>query len=438
MKKYLWTSLLSASLMALSGCSSSSGSSSVSTLETVTGETSEASSAEASAESTTAETVVYDYVHGKDGYYNIADEMTEFEMMPQQYGDCWLHAAAASMETNIFKKIGSYTPIDPLHLLDIVYINDKDEGFIVKENIDPKDNGGWQWMVTETLSRGFDDLTLDSSVILDTADREAIKENIRTRGAVAIGVYDVTSDKKGWFGPYRTLNYTIDDMFDHDVTIIGYDDHFPKEYFKEPAAEDGAWITYNSNECSGGNYFYVSYCAPLQYAISHSVTDKYSEVLSYDAGNEQDRYIRTGDKTTTANVFHKAGKLAAVGTYNDFDTQNITIEVYSADLRELLYKQDAVLGHHGYHTIELDAPLEVSDFAVAITYEKGAPVEGEDIDYVNTDYKTVSESGQSFVRTDNPDGTAGEWQDLTDSGIREALNIDFEPGNCCIKALLAK
>ena len=428
MKKLLITSLL-LSLVIMSGCSAAEKSSSESVQDT-TAVSETAAEAETTAESTTREKKVYDYVHGEDGYYNIADEMTEFEMKSQQYGTCWLHAAAASMETAYFKKYGSYPSIEPLDLLDVNSVNGRKEGFFPQEGSDPKETGGWQWILTETLTNGFGDYVIDSSVIIDVNDREAIKEAVKNRGGVAVAVNDTDKKYKGWYGQYYTLNYSKED-YDHDVTIIGYDDHFPKDYFNEPASEDGAWITYNSSLGSAG-FFYVSYCAPLEHVISHSVTDKYGEILSHDAGNEQDKYIKTGEWTNTANVFHKSGKLAAVGTYNDFDKQNIKIQIYSADFKDILYTQDAVLDYHGYHTIELDTPVDVSDFAVVISYEKGAPVEGEDIDYGQAEYKTVSESGQSFVLLDD------EWKDMTDSDIKKALNINFEPNNCCIKALLAK
>ena len=66
---------------------------------------------------------------------------------------------------------------------------------------------------------------------------------------------------------------------------------------------------------------------------------------------------------------------------------------------------------------------------MAITYSKGASVEGEDIDYGDIDYKTVSESDQSFVKIDS------DWKDMTDDDIKSATGVDFEPNNCCIKAL---
>ena len=427
---------------------------------TSTGETKPSITEVVSAESKTVESETTtsapkNYVHGEDGYFNLLEEYTEIKLTEQIGGTCWLFSAANCMETNYVMKKSSYITIDPMELLDRIYRDEKEEGFIVKDGINIIDVGGWQWMVTETLSYGFGDLALDGSVILDTDDREAIKENLRTSGSVSIGVNDTDEKYKGWHGGYYTFNYSEKD-YDHAVTIVGYDDHFPKEYFNIPAAEDGAWIVYNSQYTSG--YQYLSYCAPIEYAISHSVTDEYSEIIGYDAGNEQDRYIITGDSTTTANVFHKAGKLAAVGTYNDFDEQDIKIEVFDSSFTNLLYSQDAVLDYHGYHTVVLDKPVDVTDCAVAITYSKGAPVEGNTIDIDMGSYKTSIEKGQSFLFVD------GKWKDMADSDIKTVLetakvqsdllsekgelkdylndsdmeaihNTDFDPGNCCIKAL---
>ncbi len=417
-----------AMMTALTACGNND--SSVSQAEKTASAVTETKASETAEASETSAPPKYDYVHGDDGYYCITDEMPDRKWKTQSRGTCWLHACCASMETEYFKENGSYIHLKPMDLVNVIYGDDKEEGFFPKKGFDKYDMGGWQWMVTETLSRGFDDLTIDSSIILDETDRDAVKKNLHERGAVAIGMLDLDDSKKGIFGSYFTMNDTENKEFDHDITIVGYDDHFPKEYFKEPAAEDGAWLTYNSS-FSGDMLYYVSYCTPIQYAISHSVTDKYSEVLSYDAGNEQDKYIKTGDSTKTANVFHKAGKLAAIGTYNDLDSQDIKIEIYDADFNEVLYSQDAVLDYHGYHTIELDDPVDVTDYAVAVTYSKVAPVEGETIDYGDTDYKTVSEKGQSFVYTENG------WKDMTDDDIKKVLGIDFEPNNCCIKALYA-
>ena len=180
MKKILVLSLIFASLLSIASCVDNHSSDYENTAETTT-ETAALTEATIT-EATTKEKKVYDYVHGEDGYYNITDEMTEFDMKSQRYGTCWLYAASASMETSYFKKNGSYISIDPLHLLDIIYPDEKTEGFFAKEGTDKKYIGGVQWTVAEELSQGFENLVLDSSVILDQNDREAIKENVRKRG----------------------------------------------------------------------------------------------------------------------------------------------------------------------------------------------------------------------------------------------------------------
>ena len=435
-KKQLSAFLLALSLAVMNGCGDSSAGDKLSSAADPSVSSSQAESSSAAdssssaADSSSQAAVVYDYEHGTDGYYNMMDELKLFEMKTQQAGTCWLYAGRASMQTSYEKQTGKELKMEIYDMLDAVYGDNKQEGFFVNSGVDKGEVGGWQWMITDTLSRGYKDgITLEGSVMIDPTDREAIKNAIKTRDGIAAEVLDLPM-YHGTFGKYYTTNYGSPDKFDHDVTIVGYDDHFPKEYFSTPASQDGAWIVYNSN--TGMMLNYLSYDSKLGYAISHTVSDKYSQVLSYDAGNEMDRYVKTGGSTKVANVFHKAGKLAAVGTFNDFDKQSIKIEIMSADLKNVLYTQDAVLDYHGYHTVELSKPVEVSDFAVVVTYEKGAPVEGESIENGDGMYKTVSEKGQSFVFA------GGTWKDLSDADAKTVLKTDFAPGNACIKALFVK
>ena len=60
----------------------------------------------------------------------------------------------------------------------------------------------------------------------------------------------------------ESINHVI--MAGHEVTIIGYDDHFPKEYFNDPngtIAGDGAFIAKNSWNANWGEqgFFHISY-----------------------------------------------------------------------------------------------------------------------------------------------------------------------------------
>ncbi len=465
MKKQVIGALLLAGMLLLNGCGSSSQTDSSSAASpSSAAESSSAADSSSAAESSKADissepAPKYDYVHGADGYYNMFDELKNVQLKIQQAGTCWLYAARASMQTAYEKATGKTFEIEINDMLEAVYGDGKQEGLILSSAINKADIGGYQQFVTDRLSReSKNGITLDSTQIIDPTDREAIKNAVRTRGGVTIGI-DSQNCQAAMFGNYPTANYKQAKVYDHVVTIVGYDDHFPKEYFSVPAEQDGAWIVYNSN--LGEKFQYISYCSPLEYAISHTVSDKYSEVLSYDAGNTMNSFVTTGGSTKVANVFHKKGKLAAVGTFNNFDKQDIKIEIMSADFMNVLHTQDATLDYYGYQTIELTKPVDVEDFAVVITYSKGASVEGETISTPAFSYKTSVEKGQSFVFAD------GKWKDMSDSDIKTAVKTDrvqyalnsdtgawknyltdgdiqqmtktdFAPNNCCIKALYIK
>lgn len=64
---------------------------------------------------------------------------------------------------------------------------------------------------------------------------------------------------------------------------------------------------------------------------------------------------------------------------------------------------------------------------------KKRPVEGDNIKSDFGEYRTAAEKGQSFVFV------KGAWKDyLKGIDIKSVLKTDFEPGNCCIKALFEK
>ena len=55
--------------------------------------------------------------------------------------------------------------------------------------------------------------------------------------------------------------YNGDEKPNHDVVIIGWDDHYSRDNFNQPPEGDGAFICANSwgGEFGDDGYFYVSY-----------------------------------------------------------------------------------------------------------------------------------------------------------------------------------
>ena len=199
------TLLLLALSIVISLCSCGAKEADTPNEDTTPSVTEEVSTEPATAETEATTSAPKDYVHGEDGYFNLLEEYPDIRMKEQEGGTCWLFSAANSMETAYVMKNGSYITVDPMEMLDRIYLDEKEEGFFPKEGFNGKNIGGWQWMVTETLTNGFGDITIDGSVILDTDDRDAIKEAVKNRGGVAIGVNDTDNRYKGWHGGYYTL-----------------------------------------------------------------------------------------------------------------------------------------------------------------------------------------------------------------------------------------
>ena len=417
-----------------SGCGQTESSSADIQPETDTQTTAatEAAETETTAAETEAPEPVYDYVHGDDGYFSLTDSGLGTPVKVQGTGTCWAIAASSAIESGILVNSGKTKEIDPDSLLNAVYNDEKAEGWFLAENLSKKDLCGRGWMVVEALADGIDGMVLTEANDYENCDPEFIKESIRTKGAISVGVPDKQA-ARGFFGDYQTFNQpdAVEDNgdFDHDVTIIGWDDHFPKEYFRTEASQDGAWLVQNSR-FEKYSYYWFSYDTKFLTPYGWNASEDYGEVISYDGGKEN--HIGTGDETSIANVFHHAGSLTAVGTYTTADNQKITIEIRDAAMENVLYSQDAEYPVKGYHLTDLEAPQDVTDYAIVIRFAGDAPVEGDGFSDEFLSYHASAEAGQSFVLIDD------KWADLSLPETAEALKLDFTPNNACIKAVYAK
>lgn len=375
------------------------------------------------------DTQEHEYVHGDDGYYCLLSKVP-YELENQVGETCWIYSSVASMETGYEYKTGKTVDLDPVKVLEYVFPDDAEEGLFIQKNLSKTEVGGWIWLVTESLSNGFGDYVLDDATILGDFDAEVVKDYLQNRGAVNVVMPDRDQSKQKIIDNYRTVNYVTDkdEDYDHQVALVGWDDSFPKDYFKEAASSDGAWIAYNSAEAD--RLYYISYDTKLREPIGLSMSDEYAGVLSYDCGNEGDKNICLGDETKVANVYAYEGKLGAVGIYNVAKEQDICIEIYDQDFSKLLYTRNSHMATKGYHVIPLDKPVKVNGFAIAVTFTEGAPVEGETIDMDHILYSTVSHAGESYIYLD------GQWQDLSDATVYSKLGLDVVPNNACIKGLV--
>ena len=206
-----------------------------------------------------------------------------------------------------------------------------------------------------------------------------IKESVYTYGDVAISIsYDKAYLYNGSF--YNNVDTTTD----HAVTVIGWDDNYPKENFnpERRPSSNGALIIKNSygNEMQGGinGYFYLSY-EDTSLSGYFSVRD-----VDFDFSDNQYFYDFGGDLGTVSsftyngynhNLLYQAIKLN-VGNYNEHLTKikytmktDSNVEFYLAKSNDtisggVVLKTISRIGEvnatAGVHTYELDEPIQLN------------------------------------------------------------------------------
>ncbi|SDA64451.1 C1 family peptidase [Methanobrevibacter millerae] len=190
-----------------------------------------------------------------------------------------------------------------------------------------------------------------------------------------------------YYNPETYAQYVNDSSIqpNHAVSIVGWDDNFPKEKFGITPPGDGAWIVKNSwgPDFGENGFLYVSYYDQtllkslnvISYATSIIIenTVPYNKNYQYDmfwgtdfVGNGTVRYM---------NVFEALGTdaIAAVGTYFNQSGINYTVEIYVNDVLKLT--QDGVSPYYGFHTIKLDnyVPIKEGDVFKAVITSNSMP-----------------------------------------------------------------
>ena len=213
----------------------------------------------------------------------------------------------------------------------------------------------------------------------------------------------------------------------HAVSVVGWDDNYPKENFGIEPPGDGAWIVKNSWGTNFGEngFLYVSYYDQsfLQYnpgqiftyatSIIIENTVPYNKNYQYDLiwGGE----FKTGNSTASyMNVFEALDDdlIAAVGTYFNQSGINYTVEIFVNDVLKLT--QEGVSPYLGYHTIKLNdyIPVKKGDVFKAVITSNGVPFIGI------SDIRTHYTENISFVSFDGQ-----PWQDAYNLGYIACLKV---------------
>ena len=231
-----------------------------------------------------------------------------------------------------------------------------------------------------------------------------------------------------YYNPETYAHYVnVPEGANHEVSIIGWDDNFPKEKFLITPPGDGAWIVKNSYGTDWGDngFFYVSYYDQSLLAYTPGKVTDYAaatiieNTVPYNKNYQYDitwlsNYEPSDGNISYMNVFEALDDdlIAGVGTYFNESGVSYTVEIYVND--ELKLTQKGVSPYVGYHTIKLDSyiPIKKGDVFKAAITSNWVPY------LLLEDTRVHYTQNISFVSFDGK-----TWQDAYDLGYINCLKV---------------
>ena len=314
----------------------------------------------------------------------------------------------------------------------------------------------------------------------------AIKEQLMAKRAVEIGFHADNSmpnqESDGIYISSNWAHYTYDEeeVANHAVTIIGWDDDYPKENFVEGynPPEDGAWLVKNSwgsgeekfPNNGGGNWGLLQGQDKAPYEETSDIHTGYfwlsyydkslglPEALDFQSSNERKQYYideydnmpaedvqsaDLGTESAMSNVF-KADMNETLRQISCHTAAPGTTVYYSVYLLTSGFKSptDGVMmtsgeagpyKYGGFHKITLEEPVSImkgQSYSIVITevtpegdYNVNLQMAyGEEMSRFAGQYswvKGVVNPKESYVKV------GGSWYDLTDEGFLEEMFGEF-------------
>lgn len=387
----------------------------------------------------------YDYY----GFIPSSYDLREYNMVSpvkdqQSGGNCWAFASIAALESAILKTSGELFDLSEGNMKNMMQKYSNYGWNVVETNAGGNDGMSigylvnWLGPVLE-YDDYYDDYSMLSPLLNPVThvqnimylkrdsytDNDAIKQAVMKYGAVATGIYFSSFS----FNENTNAYYFSGQSYaNHAVTIVGWDDYYPKENFFATPEADGAWIVKNSWDSTWGEdgYFYVSYydnvfaevgVPDASYVFVFNDTAKYDKNYQYDYIGKTDYFVTGRNTIWVENIFNATDydMLAGVSTYFRKTTDWDLFIIVNDEIK----MEKSGTCNPGYVTINLGEyiPLQPNDtFRIRFKFDNknGAEFAISEGIYAN---KQLNTSGFSFFSKDGV-----EWIDLYDYEYVTLLN----------------
>ncbi|MCD2493015.1 lectin like domain-containing protein [Lacrimispora sp. NSJ-141] len=280
--------------------------------------------------------------------------------------------------------------------------------------------------------------------LLDNKDYAGIKRAVYFHGGVQTSLFTALEDESSQSEYYNedtySYYYTGNQISNHDIVIVGWDDSYSRENFNQDPGMDGAFLCMNSwgTEFGDGGLFYVSY-ADTNIGI-HSLAytgidspDNYENIYQADLCGWLGQLGYGDEEAYFANVYRARSdeRIEAAGFYaTGADTE---YEVYvlggAPENGKLVLDEPVASGRFeqaGYYTVDLKRPVDVKAgerFAMAVRIRTPEAVHPVAIEY---------QDGSSEIMT-QVDLSDGEGY-ISADGRNWANTEKEQDSNICLKA----
>ncbi len=368
------------------------------------------------------------------------------------YGTCWAFASLTALESSLLPEEELLLSVDHMNQNNSFTSSSKDGG---QYTMAMAYLAAWQGPVYEADDPYGDGVTdraltavrhVQEMQIIDGKNLDGIKKAVFQYGGVESCIYTTLQSADGESASYNPKTnaycYLGEEKPNHDVVIIGWDDHFARSNFRTPVADNGAFICQNSWGTAFGDdgVFYVSYY-DTNIGMHSLVFTEIEESTNYDRIYQADLCGWVGqmgykkESIYGANVYTAKSEedVAAAGFYTtDRDTSYkvyLVPEFTDPDsLNNRILVAQGQFAYAGYHTVRFEQSIRIAagrKFAVAVWLSTPNALRPMAIEYAADELtrQVALDDGEGYI---SAQGT--KWADA-----KEKLNC-----NLCIKAYTRK